>query len=303
MKKPSSHLRAIGLALTGFALWVGGDMFMKLAGETGAPKYEIMMIGGFGGMAVIFCITALRRQIGALRPKKHRALAALALMFFLNYMIWLKVLAHLPLANFYTVIFLAPTVAAIFAAVFMKEPLSLAKILAIIAGFIGVVIAVNPVALLHDREDWVSYGMAFLGMLSIVTQMLMMRFIGNHESRESTAFYPRIGAVIGGLILALIGGFEPIGAKTVVYSLATGAVGGMGWMCMAQAYKLAPAATVAPFHYSQIITGALLGYLIWHDIPSAHLLTGAAIIISSGLYIVTHARKTDQLANTLVENP
>jgi drug/metabolite transporter (DMT)-like permease len=74
-------------------------------------------------------------------------------------------------------------------------------------------------------------------------------------------------------------------------------------MFMAQAYKLAPAATVAPFHYSQIITGGLIGYFIWHDVPSLHLLIGAIIIIASGLYIATHARRAGQLAKTLVDVP
>jgi drug/metabolite transporter (DMT)-like permease len=71
----------------------------------------------------------------------------------------------------------------------------------------------------------------------------------------------------------------------------TGFTGGIAWLLMTAAYKHAPAATISPFHYSQIITGALLGYLIWHDVPTLHLMLGGTVIIGSGLYIAAHARK------------
>jgi drug/metabolite transporter (DMT)-like permease len=54
------------------------------------------------------------------------------------------------------------------------------------------------------------------------------------------------------------------------------------------ALRLTDAATVEQFHYTQIIAGALLGYLIWDEIPTQHLIVGAVIIIASGLY-VAHA--------------
>ena len=299
----SSHLRAIFFAVLGFTFWVGGDTFMKLAGETGTPKYEIMTIGGFGGLVSIFLVTALRGELKKLRPKKKGLLAILGLMFLMNYGVWLTALARLPLANFYTVLFLAPTVGAIFAALFLRERLGLQKILVIIIGFIGVLIAINPSHLLSDQSDWVGYGVAFLGMFVIVAQMLTLRYAGNHESRESIAFYPRLAAIAGGLIATVLFGFEALSLKGFIYSLLTGAIGGMGWMFLAHAYKLAPAATVAPFQYSEIISGAFFGFLVWHDIPSVNLLIGAFIIIVSGLYIVTHVRRAEMIAKTLVDNP
>jgi drug/metabolite transporter (DMT)-like permease len=299
----STHLRAIFYALAGFSFWVGGDMFMKLAVENGVPKYEVMSIGGFGGLASLFLITLFRGELRTLRIRNYRPLFFLGLLFFMNYIVWVTALAHLPLANFYTVVFLAPTVGSIAAALFLREKLNLSKVLAIVAGFIGVVIAVNPTQIIQDKSDWISYSVAFVGMLVIVAQMLTMRIVGDSISREAIAFYPRIAAVVGGAALALLHGFALPSGLGLVYCLLTGIIGSLGWMFMAQAYKLAPAAIVAPFHYSQIITGGLVGYVIWHDVPSLHLLFGATIIIASGLYIATHARKAGQLAKTLVDIP
>jgi drug/metabolite transporter (DMT)-like permease len=52
------------------------------------------------------------------------------------------------------------------------------------------------------------------------------------------------------------------------------------------AYHRSPVALVAPFQYTQIIWGALAGWLLWAQIPSLHLLAGAAIVASSGLYVI-----------------
>lgn len=300
---PSKHLRAISYALAGFSFWVFGDVFMKLAVESGVPKYEVMSLGGFGGLVSLFLIYSLRGEVSTLRVKRVKPLLFLGLLFFMNYIVWVTALARLPLANFYTIIFLAPTVGSIVAALFLKEKLSFIKILAIVAGFIGVVIAVNPSTIINDRNDWISYGVAFMGMLIIVAQMLTMRSVGDSISREAIAFYPRIAAVIGGGCLVFIHGFAMPTPTGLLLSFLTGFVGSLGWLFMAQAYKLAPAATVAPFHYSQIITGGIMGFIIWHDVPSLHLLAGATIIIASGLYIVSHARKAGQLAKTLVDVP
>lgn len=302
-RSPNTHLRAILCALAGFTLWVLGDMFMKLASEQHAPSHEIMAIGGIGGLISIFFVTAVRGKLAVLRPRKYLGLAALGIMFFLNYILWLKALAHLPLANFYTVLFLSPTLVAILAAYLLKEPLDWRKILAILAGFGGVVIAVNPTELLRDKDDLLSYAAVFVGMLVVVTQQLTLRFMANHESRESTAFFPRFGAILGGTVATCFYGYTPLSHEALFYSLMTGAVGGLGWVFMANAYKMAPAATVSPFHYSQIVTSAILGYLIWHDIPSAHLITGASIIILSGLYIAKHAHKTAKITATVVDTP
>ena len=295
MSASNSHLRAILYALFGFAGWVTADSSMKLAAELGAAKYEIMAIAGPIGMAAIFIVTLLRGDLAKLRPHRPSGLALLALLFLLNYVCFITALPHMSLADFYTIIFMAPIIIAILAAVFLHEKINWQKGLAISAGFVGVIIAVNPAALLGGDKDWVSHGIAILGMLSMSVQMLLLRILGTHDSRESMSFYPRLGAFVGGCIGIVIYGLEPMTAKTVFYSAMTGIFGSIGWLFVAQAYRLAPAATVAPFQYSEILFGAVFGYFIWHNIPDAHLLLGAAIIVASGIYIVRHAHRAAAL--------
>ena len=102
----SPRVRAVAYALLGFTCWVIGDTFMKLAAEKSVPAYQIMLVGGIGGLASIFGLSAVRGNLKALRPNKYLGLLALAVMFMLNYFLWVRALSHLPLASFYTILFL-----------------------------------------------------------------------------------------------------------------------------------------------------------------------------------------------------
>jgi drug/metabolite transporter (DMT)-like permease len=66
----------------------------------------------------------------------------------------------------------------------------------------------------------------------------------------------------------------------------------IGQLCNFTAMRLTTAATVSQFHYTQIVAGALLGFLIWHEVPALHTVLGAGIIIASGLYIAAQGHRT-----------
>lgn len=295
MSQPVFHLRAIFYALAGFTCWVMSDTFVKLAAETGAPKYEIMALAGPSGMAMIFIVTFLRNKTKKLRPARPGKLATLAILGLGSYVCLLIALPRLPLANFYAVIFIIPILVAVMATLFLHEKSTWQKNLAIACGFAGVLIAVGPVAISNEGGGWMGYGAACIAAFGIALQLLLLRVLRTQETRECIAFYPRFGALFGGLVGIAIWGFSPIPAQALVCSLASGCVGSLGWLLMAHAYKLAPAATVAPFQYSEIVTGAAIGYVIWHDVPTLHLLVGAVIIIGCGFYIITHSRKSAAL--------
>jgi drug/metabolite transporter (DMT)-like permease len=299
----SSHLRAIGFGCLGFTLWVIADSCMKLACELGAPKYQIMAIGSFSGMGVIFILSLLRGQLPELRPRHYRGLSALGGLFVLSYACWILALPLLPLANFYTVAFMGPIIVSLLATAILGEKLSVRKIIAALFGFGGVIIATGFAT--SSGGSWkdgsmLGYVFAAGGTLMMVGQQLTLRFMGERETGLCKVFYPRIFAGGAGLAAGLILGFAPMPAMAWVYGLITGGLGSLGWLCVAKAYKLAPAGTVAPFQYSQIVSSAFLGYAIWGDVPSAHLLVGAAIIIVSGIYIALHTHRA-QTALDIVE--
>jgi drug/metabolite transporter (DMT)-like permease len=73
-----------------------------------------------------------------------------------------------------------------------------------------------------------------------------------------------------------------------------GLIGGIGMYFMTQAYRYAAAAVIAPFDYTALVWGTLIGWLVWQELPGAHVWLGAAVVIASGLYIIhreTRARR------------
>ncbi len=286
------HLRAIACALIGFACWVTADSFMKLAGASAVPKYELVAVGGGSGMATIFILTFLRRRMDLFRTPHRLRFAMMAFCSAAGFLLYMTAVPLMPLANFYVIVFLMPLLLAILSTLFLREPLSLKQWLAILAGFLGVLIAVNPAGLFDRPDLWRADTAVAAGTLFIAVNVLNMRILGPTASREALAFYPRIGPFVGGLLAMLIWGAEAMPTRILVYALILGSIGGVGWMLVAQAYRLAPVGTVAPFQYSQILYGAVYGYFIWGDVPTWHVLVGGAIIIASGIYILRHAHRS-----------
>ncbi len=289
-RSPSPVAAAL-LALAGFTLWVAGDLCLKTATRTGAPVYELLPLCGIGGLAGATAIAMLRGGLKKLRPRHPRELACLALATLALASCWMVALQHLPLASCYTVAFLTPMTVAIVAAWLLKEPLAPRTALAIAAGFAGVIVAINPERLAETPSGWLGYIAAFGGMLAMSGQQVLLRVLGKKENPESTIFYPRLALIAGGLAVCALYGVTPLAPVAWAGGLASGGIGVIGWLCLAEAYKRAHAAHIAPFQYSQIVSGGLAGYLLWDETLSWHLAAGSAIIIGAGFYIAAHARK------------
>ncbi len=77
-----------------------------------------------------------------------------------------------------------------------------------------------------------------------------------------------------------------------------GILGGAGHYLFLHAYRLAPASTVSPFLYLQLITMVSFGYLVFGDVPDVGTLAGASIIVASGVYLVHRERMTGRMPAT-----
>jgi len=252
-------------------------------------------VSGLSGATVIFLLSAVRGKIGRLQPHKWSGLFLLGLCQWLAFICWINALPQLPLASMYVVAFLTPMTVACFAALVLKEHLGWKRAVPIAIGFGGVVISVNPVNLIQHITAGVPYISVFGSMAATATQMLLLRAVGHKESSECTSFYPRLVIVAAGAFSCAMSGFTAMRPWAFIAICASGCLGALGWALLAKAYKNAPAAAVAPFHYSQIVCGTLLGYLIWGDVPSSSLVCGALVIIAAGIYLVRHERRVSRM--------
>jgi len=282
-----SQLQAITLAITGFTLWVFTDTAIKLVNQSGLPWYETLAFLGLFMAIFMFARGLLRRDLIALKPHQLRPQLLRSALDLGNNISVIVALRHLTLTLFYILIFLAPIVVALLSPILLHERMTLKKALAILTGFAGVVIAVHPWG--GSREaDWIGFLACMVCVACFSMNIVLSRVLTQTESPESlTLFTAAVMAIVGfALMVHHRSSFTPrIGALLV----AMGILCATGSLCFFFALRNTTAANVSQFHYTQLVTGALMAWLVWRQAPTIYTFTGAVLIIISGVYIALHA--------------
>jgi drug/metabolite transporter (DMT)-like permease len=262
---------------------------MKLASEADLPPYEVVAFLCLFSAIMMAAKGAAQGSVTALWPRRPgRQIARIVLALGCS-MANAVALAHLPLTLFYTAVFTAPIVIAMLAALFLRERLAAAQTAAIMAGFAGVIVAIDPLDNL-TRGDLTGFAAALVGVLCFSASAVWLRVITQSETSDSIAFFTGlVGTALCGALM--LWHAAPVTPAMLLLLFAMAVFTLIGNLCNFTALRLTTAATVSQFHYTQIVAGALLGFLIWHDIPALHTVLGVGIIIASGLYIAAQRHK------------
>ena|SRR6516165_148083 len=119
---------------------------------------------------------------------------------------------------------------------------------------------------------------------------IMTRILARTDSNATTLFYSNIVGAVA-LIPALpFIWTTPTDPLIITLMVMIGAVGGFGHYLLIAAHRLAPAAVLSPFIYTEIVWVSILGLLVFRDVPSRWTIAGATIVIGSGLYILHRER-------------
>ena len=292
MKNSLTHLQAIALAIAGFTLWVLTDTAIKLVNQSHLPSYETLAFLGLFMAFFMFARALWRRDLRALLPHSRPQLLRCRLDLGNNFCVVLA-LRHLALTTFYILIFLAPIVVAMLSPIFLHERMTWPKALAILAGFAGVAIAVHPWGSAHEA-DWIGYAACMVCAACFSVNMVWSRVLTQTENPESLTFFSGMAmAVVGFSLMAgfamMAGHTVPLTGRLATLLVAMGLLCAIGSLCFFVALKHTTAANVSQFHYTQLITGALMAWLVWRQKPALSTILGAVLIIASGVYIALHA--------------
>ncbi len=283
METVVSRLGAICFAVAGFTFWVLCDSAIKLAGQSALPNYEIVAFLGLFIALFVAAYAVVRGEAHALRPKRPGRLLVRALLDVGNNMFVVIALRHLPLTLFYILIFMSPMVVAMLGRVFLKERLEWRKVCAIVAGFAGVVIAVDP---FHaaGKGSWAGYAACLVCVACFSTAIVWARVISQTERPESLTFISGLATASAGSAGMLMHAV-PLNPRLIAVLVVMGLLCALGNICIFVALKHTTAATVSQYHYTQLVAGAIAAYLIFHEKPTRFMLAGAVLIIAAGLYI------------------
>lgn len=195
-------------------------------------------------------------------------------------------LPHVKLTSFYTIIFTAPLWITVLSALFLKDKVGVKRLSATCMGILVVFFIFRPWR--DDFNIWVVP--IFASALISAVEMITIRYIGSKESR---AFMIASGALIG-LVMAfplMIGNYIEPNLNDLMLMLLSGVLMAAGLFFVSHAYQNTfTAATIAPYQYTQIVWGALFGYLIFREVPHIETVIGASLIIIIGIYMMYSER-------------
>lgn len=247
--------------------------------------YSVMQILFFRCAAAFIPILFLLYRAGGIkilkteRPGAHfmRAVFGMTAMYCV-----FSAMIMLPLADAVTIIFSAPLAMTALSVPLLGERVGIHRWSAVIIGFIGVLVIVNP----GGGVFQVGAIYAIAAALCMAMAMITVRKLSSTEHTVCITFYFTLAGVIVGIIgLAFTGWVQP-SLEDFFMLIMVGVLGGVAQFFMTQGFRLAEVAIVAPLEYSQMIFVALLAYFIFGEIPDTRLWIGAAIIVCSGLYMV-----------------
>jgi len=233
----------------------------------GLPVVLIWVMAGPG-------LSAIRTR----RPHVHLWRCALGVS---GVLLIFQTLRMLPLADATTIGFTAPIFATLLSIVVLKEAVGPRRWAAVILGFIGVAVMVQPGAAGGPPLAGLLVGLAGAFMSAAVT--VTLRQLGKTETTASIVFWFFIAcAVVGGLLMAFSAEWRSWPAYAAL--AAGGVAGGAAQLFMTNSLRHAPVGVVAPFDYLQIVGAVAFGWWLMQAPPTASTLMGAALIASAGVY-------------------
>ena len=241
---------------------------------------QVLFLRSLFGIVFLGASTLFSGEHISLQVNRPWLLATRTAINILCWVLFFYGLKYLPLATAVALFFSFPLFLTILSVPMLGETVGLRRILAIIAGFIGVLLITNPATGL-SIPALLMLGAAFGWAIAAS----LTRILGEKENTTTLLFY----TLLGFIVILLIPQYWVWGALEMDdYLLVTGVAffGVIAQFAVTKAYTIASPSLIAPFEYTALIWSALLGYLLWNDIPDAYAISGTVLILGSGIYII-----------------
>lgn len=264
----------------GVAFLVANDALAKLLTDRYAP-IQIIFVRNLIAVPIIATIILGVFGAKALQTNHLRVHAFRGLLMVTGGWLYFVGLMHLPLADATSLVFSAPIFITALSVPLLDEHVGWRRWGAVLLGFVGVLVIVRPGGATFQVASLLPLGTAVFYALF----MISARWIDRSERLMTMMLFAMLFPLIFSAPGAMAG-WSPIQSGDIGLFVGTAVLGSLGLALIGQAFRMAPAAIVAPFDYTALIWAALFGWLIWGDIPGFWTITGALIIVVSGIFII-----------------
>jgi drug/metabolite transporter (DMT)-like permease len=274
-------LYALGLRLFGVSCLAIMTVLIKLAGERHIATSEMMFWRQAFAVPVVLAFILATAGLGSLRTERFSLHASRTVLGLITMALTFTSYVILPLAEATTLSFTTPIFATLLSALVLRERTGLHRWGAVAAGFIGVLIVVQP-----GSSPIPLFG-ATIGLASaflIGCMSLLIRQLGRTEAAATTVFYFSASSVP---LLApfLLWSGTAHDATGWLLLVSIGVIGGIGQIAFTASLRFAAVSTVVAMDYISLLWSTIFGWWIWDHLPSTATWFGAPIIVASGLYI------------------
>lgn len=280
---PPNPLRGMALGALGFFSFTCADALVRGVKAGNYPAWQLAFVLSCVSLAVLLLPVMARwrwRRLATRRPGFHllRSSANLIAMLCAMYAV-----THIPLAEFYCIVFLVPLLVTIGTMFWLGEPVSRAAWAAVMLGLAGVAIALQPWQLLGDASGLnLGHGVALVGVFAGAVNVLVTRRYGGHETALSLPiYYFALSIIVTGLMTWGLGS-APLQPEHLGLLMLAGVFQGLANLAVMRAYQTTSPPYVAPTQYTQLFWGVLISLYFWQEAPSPATLAGATLVMLAG---------------------
>jgi drug/metabolite transporter (DMT)-like permease len=277
-----TYALGIGYRVLAMFCMAGLSALVKWTGSRGIPVFEIIFFRNafaFVPLGLYIWKTTGFSVIKTKRPVGHMVRSAIGLT---GMVCGFSAFQVLPLTQATAIQFASPLFMTALSALVLSEPVGRHRWAAVLVGFLGVLIMVRPVP---GHIHVAGTTLAILSAFGAAGAMVAIRQIATTEKGATIVFYFTLGGTILGLVGSAFHWVTP-DPVTLAFLILAGLLGGVGQLFLTEALRQAPVGVVAPFDYTQLIWAAVLGFLVWGELPHPLTLLGAAVVAGSGVYIL-----------------
>jgi len=303
----NNNPKAILFILVGMLVFSAQDTIMKHIFSF-VSLYEVYLIRTLVSFIIILLFLKLTKRPIVFKTQYPLLTFSRVILFFFGFSFFYISLTIMPLVTATTLFFASPFLMTIFAIFILKEQVGLRRWLAVIIGFIGVYIILNPDFNNFNYLSLTPVLCAFCYALS----MIILKKTSDKDNVYSQMFHFYILAIVISIIFYFYmgdGKFNNIDHPAsqfifrkwfdnlefaLPYMIFIGVVGASAFLCLFTAYRIASPAVISPFEYSILVWASLNGWLFFDEIPNVRTIVGMILIVCGGIYIFVREKAQDQ---------
>ena len=267
-------------------VFIFNDALIKLAAQTMPPLQAIGLRGIF---ATLWCVLALLaagawRHAGALAQP---AVAVRGLLEAVAAVSYLVALAYIPFAIATAVNLSTPLFLALLAVLILKEKVGWRRWTAIAAGFVGVLLVIQPQPGDINGWTWLVVFSSFAGAARDILGRYVPAAVPSLVASLSSAV--TVGVI--GCLWTTFNGWQPVSAKGIACVIGSSLLLATGYQLLMLAIRSgAEISVLGSIRYSSVLWALAIGYALWGDVPNALAIAGIAVVVGAGLYILHRER-------------